>query len=444
MSTVVTALGHEWEARMVALVDSLPGIDVGRRCVDLAELVSAVAAGHGDVALVSLELRGLDRDALHQLDLAGVHVVGASAEGDEDSERRLRQLGLTRVVHLGTPADELADLLGVARRGPAPGAATLAGTVGAGPTSTGGVAVATDDPQAGPPRPTDEPPPAPEAGRARGRVVCVWGPTGAPGRTTVAVNLAAELAGSGVPTLLVDVDTYGASVAQALSMIDEAPGAAAAVRASEAGSLDLPTLARVAPEVLPGLRVLSGIPTPARWTELRAAAVEHVLDLSRDLAPLVVVDCGFSIEDDEELSYDTLAPRRNATTLVALEAADEILVVGAGDPVGLQRMVRAVQALADLPVVAPRPVVNRVRASAVGSDPQRRIADSLRRFAGLERIAFLPDDPASTDAAMLAGRTLAETAPGSPLRAALRELAGALAGRALPRPSRTGSRLLRR
>ena len=317
--------------------------------------------------------------------------------------------------------------------------------MGASPTSTGGVAVATDDPQAGPPGPTDEPPPAPEAGRARGRVVCVWGPTGAPGRTTVAVNLAAELAGSGVPTLLVDLDTYGASVAQALSMIDEAPGAAAAVRASEGGSLDLPTLARVAPEVLPGLRVLSGIPTPARWTELRAAAVEHVLDLSRDLAPLVVVDCGFSVEDDEELSYDTTAPRRNAATLTALDAADELLLVGAADPVGLQRMVRAVQAVGQVASPTPRPVVNRLRAGSVGPDPRRRVAESMARFAGLEDITFLPDDQAGVDAAVLAGQTLAEAAAGSPLRQAIAALAADLAGVAAPVGEVRGRRrLLRR
>ena len=52
--------------------------------------------------------------------------------------------------------------------------------------------------------------------RARVRtVVAVWGPTGAPGRTTIAVTLATELAALGI-TVLVDADTYGGSVAQAV------------------------------------------------------------------------------------------------------------------------------------------------------------------------------------------------------------------------------------
>lgn len=444
MTTVVTALGHDWESRMVTLVDSLPGIEVGRRCVDLPDLLAAIAAGHGDVALVSADLRGLDRDALQQLDLSGAHVVGATRDGAEGDERLLRQLGLSRVVHLTTPPEELRDLLDLPRRTVGVPAVTARAAGDAGPGATSASPVVTDaDPVLPPPLPgaggSREELPVEEP-RSRGRVVAVWGPTGAPGRTTVAVNLASELATLGVPTLLVDLDTYGASVGQVLSMVDEAPGVAAAARSAELGRLDLVALARVAPEAAPGLRVLSGIPTPSRWTELRAAAVEQVLALSRELAQVIVVDCGFGIEDDEELSYDTAAPRRNATTLTALEAADELVVVGAADPVGLQRLVRAVQAVGEIPSPSPRPVVNRVRASAVGSDPRRRIAQSLERFAGLTEVTFLPDDPVAADAALLEGRTLAEIAPGSPLRAAVRELAATIAGVAVPAEPRKGRR----
>src|SRR4029079_11771197 len=50
---------------------------------------------------------------------------------------------------------------------------------------------------------TDRPPPT------RGSVVAVWGPTGAPGRTTVAVTLADELSRLGSSSLLVDADVCG-------------------------------------------------------------------------------------------------------------------------------------------------------------------------------------------------------------------------------------------
>src|ERR1019366_10177289 len=49
--------------------------------------------------------------------------------------------------------------------------------------------------------------------RVDGRLVAVWGPTGAPGRTTVAVVLATEAARLGCPSLLADADCYGGVIA---------------------------------------------------------------------------------------------------------------------------------------------------------------------------------------------------------------------------------------
>src|SRR5690606_5928728 len=137
-----------------------------------------------------------------------------------------------------------------------------------------------------------------------GEVVVVWGAYGSPGRTTVAVNLAAELAGVLEPVLLVDADTYGASVAQALSVLDEAPSLAAVCRAADQGTLDAEVLARHAPEVRPGLRVLRGLPRPDRWPEIREAALAGVVELARATARWVVVDVAPLLEQDEERSFD--------------------------------------------------------------------------------------------------------------------------------------------
>src|SRR5665811_1071077 len=105
----------------------------------------------------------------------------------------------------------------------------------------------------------------------------------------------------------------------------------------------------------------------------------------------------FSLEDDEELSYDTLAPRRNAATLTSLAVADQVMAVGAGDPIGLQRLVRGLQELGTVASPSPTVVINRVRASAVGPRPERRILEVLTRFAGIDEPRFIPDDPATLD-----------------------------------------------
>ena len=422
--SVITGIAGPVESALVATLDATAGYAVVRRCVDLADLLAAAAAGVGEVAVVSADLRALDRTAISELHAHGVAVVGVTSAGEESHERHLRQLGLSLVLSSDLTAPEINDALDslASQRGDVTRESVSAGRRDG--SVVGG-------PGAGA---------RPGAAVERGRVIAVWGPTGAPGRSTVALNLAAELALS-APTLLADCDTYGASVAQALGLLDEAPGMAAAARAAEQGTLELVGLARVAPQVTPGLRVLTGIPRAERWTELRAASVARVLDLARSLATFVVVDCGFGIEDDEELWYDTLAPRRNAATLTALEIADELLVIGTADPVGLQRLVRAVQDLDGIAAPAPRVVVNRVRSAAVGSRPTRRIAEALSRFAGMDDVTYLPWDQETLDGAMFAGLPLAEFAPQSELREALASLAASYA--AQPVVSRRSRRFRR-
>ena len=426
---VLTAAGGAaWEADLVAASErSDLGVHVVRRCVDLADLLATASTGSARAALLSADLRRLDRDALVRLAAAGVAAVGLVPPGDEDAERRLRQLGLRAVL----PADA----------GPPAIAAAVLEAVegGAGPASSGAVG----DPRSALPdlAPADEPrvPTSPPSSGERGRVVAVWGPTGAPGRTTVAVGLAAELAGLGCSTLLVDADVYGGVVAQVLGLLDESPGLAAACRAGNAGTLDVAGLAGLSLRVTPALRVLSGIARADRWPELRPSALEVVLALARELAAVTVVDCGFGLEQDEELAYDTLAPRRNGATLTVLAEADVVLAVGSADPVGLQRLVRGLAELHEaVPGVTPRVVVNRLRSTAVPGDAAEQVRAALLRYAGIADVALVPQDVAAVDGALASGRTLAEQAPGSPARAALLALARELSGR--PAPARGGRR----
>lgn len=273
----------------------------------------------------------------------------------------------------------------------------------------------------------------------RGRLVAVWGPAGAPGRTTVAVGVAAELAAGGAEVLLVDADTYAASIAQVLGLLDESPGLVAAVRAGLDGRLDPATLARLAPVVAPRLRVLTGLTRAARWSELRPAGLQAVWASARRLVDHVVVDLAPPLEEDDELSYDTAAPRRNGAALDVLRAADDVLVVGSADPVGLQRLVRGLQDLAvAVPGVAPQVVVNRVRADAVGRNPRLRVREALERFAGVRDLRLVPDDRPATDRALLSGRTLQEAAPDSAASAALRAAAAGLATASDRGPSTRG------
>lgn len=405
--TAVT--GAPWESALVGALDRADhGVTVVRRCVDVSELLAAAATGIGQAALLSAELRRLDGDAVARLTAAGVAVVGLVEPGDDQAAERLRQLGVPYVL----PADAEAEVIAQALREAVAGAPAASRDVADPRAALPALGLPADDQE----RPT-----------GRGRLVAVWGPTGAPGRTTVAVGLADEAARLGVSSLLVDADVYGGVVAQVLGLLDDSPGLAGAARQANAGTLDPASLVRLAWAVRPQLRVLTGLARADRWPELRPGAVRTVLEEARRLAAFTVVDCAFSLEDDEELSFDTAAPRRNGATLAVLEAADTVLCVSGADPVALQRSVRALDDLRDaLPDVDPVLVVNQVRRGPVPGEPRREIAAAMERFSGREVAFFLPADRRATDAALAAGRALAEVAPGSALRTAVRSMAAAL------------------
>lgn len=435
---VLTAVADAaWESALVAALERNPlGVTVVRRCVDVADLLATASTGTARAVLLSADLRRFDLDARSRLAATGVAVVGLVPPGEEAAGQRLHQLGVAVVL----PADTAPEAL----------CAAVLKAVAAAADGRGAAATAYADPLAALPNDTVESSavlnsPAGPNGHGggpaypsgTGRLLAVWGPTGAPGRTTVAVTVASELARLDVETLLADADVYGGAVAQVLGLLDEAPGLAAAARQANTGALDLTGLARLARSVGPHLRVLTGISRADRWPELRPAALEAVWALARALAAITVVDVGFCLEQDEELSFDTAAPRRNGATLATLEAADIVLAVGRADPLGLQRLVRGLGELREtLPDTEVRVVVTGVRRGPVGRDPDRQLTHALSRYAGVAGPVLVPDDRAALDTCARRGRVLAEVAPDSPARRALAGLAAELAGRPAPRRRR--------
>ncbi|MEV7961844.1 AAA family ATPase [Oerskovia paurometabola] len=448
VAAVLCAVRGSGETAVVtALTAPGSGVSVARRCADLTELLAAAGAGAGTAAIISADLPGINRETVAHLHACGVRVVALAGDQDWVADR-LRAVGVDVVLDEDTPSTVLVATVRDEAHGRGrhdDGGGPPPGDVPGGQGGTGDGRV-----------------------RRRGKVVAVWGPTGAPGRTTLAVHLAAELAGAGdrrahsggrrrrrgrgAPSgtdgsrtdevLLVDADTYAGSVAQHLGLLDESPGLAAAARSAGQGTLELAGLARLAPFVVPRLRVLTGITRAARWPELPATSLDVVWELSRALADWTVIDCGFGLEQDELLSYDTRAPQRNGATLSALAAADVVLVVGGSDAVGIQRLVRGLGDLADSGATsgALRIVVaNRVRSSAAGPRPEAAVREALGRYGGVTDLHVVPDDRVTLDAALLAGRTLAEHAPETLVRRAVAELAqrvrtdvGAVPGTAPP------------
>ncbi len=265
--------------------------------------------------------------------------------------------------------------------------------------------------------------PAPQR---RGIVIAVWGPAGAPGRTSLAIAIAAELADAGTSVALGDADTHAASIDPALGLLDEAPGFAAACRLAGAGALTVGEFERIAEwnrSGHSGFWVLTGLGRPSRWPELTADRVAGAIVAAREWVDVLVLDTASSLEQDEELSSDLVSPRRNAATLAALRTADHVIAVGAADPIGLARYLRGHAEL--LETATPdrvTTVVNKVRSSAIGLNPSAQISQTLARFGGITDPVLVPWDPAAFDAALLGGKPLLDAAPRSAARLAIRKL----------------------
>ncbi|WP_082524225.1 AAA family ATPase [Microbacterium sp. Root322] len=262
------------------------------------------------------------------------------------------------------------------------------------------------------------------------RVIAVWGPHGAPGRSTLAIQLAVELSRRGRRTALVDTDTVAPALALLLGLSDDAPGVAAACRRAERGALDSAELTRLATTVATGggdIEVLPGINRPSRWPELSSIRLRATLGACREWSEETVVDVAAAFDADEEVTYDLAGPRRHAATTASLNEADLIIAVASADPLGISRFVREHAELRRL--TAPTPVVvvvNQVRPGPLGIDARGQVRRTLERFAGITDVVFLPFDQRAADAALLHARPMTDVAPRSPFLAAVRRLASTL------------------
>ena len=387
MSTIALALDRRIEDRLLADI-----IEHGHSIVDrlstASELLTVIQERAPEIVIVGAARATLNAELIAVCDARGIRVIALVAS--DENRRHAASLGLYEVVDAAANWSEIESLLGA------------------------GVVV--------PLRVGDR---VPSVGALNASsVIAVWGPAGAPGRTTLAINIAAEIAAAGHTVALADVDTYSGSIAPSLGMLDEAPGFAAACRLAGSDSLTQAELERIAQRYNSpqgAFWVLTGIGRPSRWPELSIARVTRTIEALRQWVDYVVLDTGFNLESDEEISSDLFAPRRNAATVTALRASDHVVACGLADPVGMARFLRAWVELADVLMTDRVSVVmNRVRASAVGLDPNGQVVGTLRRFGGIESPILVPHDQQGADAAVLTGRTLRDAAPKSPARLSIR------------------------
>lgn len=378
---LVTLAGDpEREAVLAVALGSLPDVELFMRVVERAELLAVIRARSVD-GIVSVGVPSwLDRQCFDEAALADIPIVGL-------------------------PRDPLeADQLEVGGSITLPIDVDAAGVVGAfGPA-------------------TSEDQPAPQ-GR-RGRIVSVWGPKGAPGRSTIAVETAFALASPTNETLLADGDPYGGDLRQMLGVVDDAPSViwmAAEVAAhgfdEERAARELRRLGPDGPVLLPGL------PRADLWDDVSDYGWRRLLAGARDRFDAVVVDTGFCLEADPS-PLSERGEGRNRMARIAISESDQVVAVCRADPLGLRNFLGAfseIRGLIDDDQVIV--VANQVRAGT-----ETDVARLLETQIGKRAAVLVPYVPNDTAAALSRSRSLRETRPGSPLVRAVEDLASALGG----------------
>lgn len=400
MISVVLAVDVEFESSAAAALSAAGDIAVRSRPADGVELAAAMSAGAAEVYVLSRYFPGVDAEFRDRARRLGVRILGYGAGLVAD-------WGVAVEVEAGCSAEALCEAVRACA-------------------------------QAEPAEVSEAPAVAPVEAGSPGRIVAVWGADGAPGRSTIAAALA-DISSRAERTVLVDADTVHAGQAVMLGLLDDASKIAALCRSAE--SLDDTVISRCIARVRDGLDVVTGLSRADRWPEVRAGALTAVLEELAKRYPVVIVDVSARVDPDDPLAdpfYD-----RHAATRAALDAADEVIVVGAAEPPALVRLMNVLSSERFRHAEKTHVVVNRVREGAVGADPEQRIQQTLQRFVACESPVLLPDARDALDRAVLAGTTIIESAPKNPLSIALwdfaRQLGLAPAGRRRAgRPRRRG------
>ena len=303
---VVVGLGDpERERRLLPALAEFEDVRVVERCLSADQLLAAVSAGRADVALVAFDLHRLGTGALS--DLESMRLPRVLLVRDPADPRWEAQRGV--VLPDNADANLVRRALDAAIRGER---LSLNGAV---------YEAAHEAPQAEQAEPSELPSTLSIIGLCSG--------PGSPGRTTVAINLAAAL-GAVVPTILVDADLAGPSVA---AQLDADPTRnlymVAHAEPEAAWEWDRAIQGEVQPldrTRSPYADILCGVPKPDMRGRITRRFVERLVQALQRRYRYVILDTGGELVGPE-----------GSVHRAALSLTQQALLVCSSDLVGLWR-----------------------------------------------------------------------------------------------------------
>lgn len=232
---------------------------------------------------------------------------------------------------------------------------------------------------------------APLAG-SNGHIIAVWGPAGSPGRSTVALCLAATLARRSDRVMLVDGDSYAPSLGPLLGLHQRESGVVAMSRHARVSGLEPSALEDCVVRYElgnAGFGVVTGLTNPAQYVDCGSLAWAGALGALRDAGHTLVVDLAPPLL---QLPGETIGgPQRNALSVATLELADKVVVVANPTPLSVLRLSRDWPRLTDLAQTASLEVC----LNNAPSHSQSAVDDSAHafwQFTGHDEATVFPRD----------------------------------------------------
>jgi MinD-like ATPase involved in chromosome partitioning or flagellar assembly len=222
------------------------------------------------------------------------------------------------------------------------------------------------------------------------QVIAVTSPHGSTGKTTVAINIALELAAEKFRVLIIDADLDGPSVANYFCLSELPAGLVGAIRIASQNRFDQAQLERLSVQVTKSsITVLPGV-ISEQCLELTRDSFAAILDTAKANFDFVIVDLG-SLKPSQEFDLTTEIVR----------VSDQVVVVALADPIGIFRLLRLEQGLLGL-TENPTLVINRLRNSVI-AQAKSEIKTTIAGLSELEIAGFFPDDQPSVDQATRLG-----------------------------------------
>lgn len=227
-----------------------------------------------------------------------------------------------------------------------------------------------------------------------GQIIAIWGPAGSPGRSTIALCIAATLAVRGERVMLVDGDSYAPSLAPLLGLHPAQSGVVSISRHARVDKPDTKSLVACGVHYQLGSQsfsVITGLSSSAQYVDCGSLPWSKALTTLRAAGHTLVVDLAAPLL---QLPGETIGgPMRNALTLATLEVADRVIVVANPIPLSILRLSRDWPRLRELaPAAALDVLLNNVPANSQGSIDDCRHA--LWQFTGRDEVTILPHDRA--------------------------------------------------